>query len=647
VILTGIAIGLVLGLLAGGRISNLGSVRLRWVPLLVLALILRFGTELLLANDVPIAETLRVPLLATSFGLLLAGIWVNRTYPGMTLAFVGTLSNGLAILVNGGFMPIWEPSLVAAGFTTADVSTEIHTILPATLDASFLLHLGPLADVIPIPFPLIQTVASIGDLFLMLGLAFFLFASVVRAPEDATGSRETGLSPAMSGVASLDRPVVLGGQPGRLASPARVVLQREEPVGGERIRQHPYVRLALNGSFSALWAGQLISIFGDRINTVALVAIVFGVTESFTAGALAFVVATLPNLLLSPIAGTFVDRWDRKEVLVVSDILRAALVLLIPLAVIVNLLLAYVLIFLVTAVSIFFRPARVAILPQIVEDDELVTANSAMWIGETAADILGYAIAGLLVAALKTALPLAFWLDAVTYLASAVLLATMVVRPVDQEERERAAANRDTLGFVGQMREGFHFLRKEPTLQANTIQAAVAQCTVGALLALMYAYAAQVYESSGLDWKAVYGFLETSVGAGNLVGGFVIGLIGARLAKGHSIIGGYVVFGLFTILLALSSQLPIALAFGFGAGVANMAFIIPSQTLFQERTPAALMGRVVSFRFALVFGAMTVAAALASVLLIFLSASVVLVMFSVVTICAGLAGWFAPALRDA
>ena len=66
-----------------------------------------------------------------------------------------------------------------------------------------------------------------------------------------------------------------------------------------------------------------------------------------------------------------------------------------------------------------------------------MTANSAMWIGETAADILGYAIAGLLVAALETALPLAFWLDAVTYLASAILLATMVVRPVDRGELER------------------------------------------------------------------------------------------------------------------------------------------------------------------------------------------------------------------
>jgi len=647
VILSGIAIGLVLGLLVGGRIANLGSVRLRWVPLLVVALILRFGTELLLTNGNDVADALRVPLLTTSFVLLLVALWINRSYPGLSLAFVGILFNAVVIVVNGGYMPIWEPSLIAAGFTTADVSTTIHTVLPATLDASFLLHLGPLADVIPIPLPLIENVASVGDVFLMFGLAFFLFASVVRAPEAASDNVETGLSPAMSGVAALDRPVVLGGQAGRLASPSRTAIPAIAPIAGERIRHHPYVRLALSSSFSALWAGQFISILGDRINTVALAAIVYGATESFTAGAFAFVVATLPNLFLSPFAGTFVDRWDRKEVLVVSVILRAALVLLVPLAIIVNLLFAYVLIFLVTAVSLFFRPARVAILPQLVDEGDLITANSAMWIGETTADVIGYSIAGLLVYGLGTALPLAFWLDAVTYLASAILLATLVVRPLNPEEVQRAAHERDTLGFFGQMREGLRFLRREPTLLANTIQASVAQCTVGALLALMYAYALQTYEGSKVDWKVAYGFLETSVGAGNLLGGFVIGLIGARLAKGHSIVAGYVVFGAFTILMALSNQLPIALAFGFGAGVANMAFVIPSQTLFQERTPAGLMGRVVSFRFALVFGAMTIAAAIAAVLLIVMSATAVLVMFSVVTIGAGLAGWLVPALRDA
>lgn len=658
-ILAGIAIGLILGLLAGGNIAHLGAVRLRWVPLLVGALILRFGTEALLGEDVAIVSALRLPLLTAAFLLLLTALWRNRTYPGMTLAFVGTLANALAILVNGGYMPIWSPSLGAAGFTPADVSPTIHVLLPPALDANFLLRLGPLGDIIPIPLPIIQNVASVGDLFLMSGLAFFLFASVIRVPAtldeeqtadlrrrvDAAGPRETGLSPALTGVAALERPVFLGGTRGRFSSPSLSSVPAAPAAVGERILQHPYVRLALNGSFSSLWAGQLISIFGDRVNTVALVAIVWTATDSFTAGALAFVVATLPNLFLNPFAGTFVDRWDRKEVLVVSDILRAALVLLVPLAIIVNVLLAYPLIFLVTSVSIFFRPARVAILPQIVDEDDLVTANSAMWIGETAADVLGYALAGLMVAALGSALALAFWLDAATYLASAVLLASLVVRPQPIQPDEDASAS--PRSYFAEMRAGFAFLRGQPALFANTIQAAIAQCTVGALAALMYAYALQVFANGSFDWKAVYGFLETSVGAGNLIGGFVIGLLGARIAKGRMIIGGYVAFGIATILMALTTNLGLALGFGFGMGVVNMAFIIPSQALFQIQTPSELMGRVVSFRFALVFGAMTAAAGIAALLLLVMPAATVLVLFSLVTIAAGAAGWLVPALRDA
>ena len=74
-------------------------------------------------------------------------------------------------------------------------------------------------------------------------------------------------------------------------------------------------------------------------------------------GCAIFLVATLPNLLFGPIAGTLVDRWDHREVMIVSDLLRAGLVLLIPIAAVTNLALAYPLVFLLTTVSIFFRPA--------------------------------------------------------------------------------------------------------------------------------------------------------------------------------------------------------------------------------------------------------------------------------------------------
>ncbi len=76
------------------------------------------------------------------------------------------------------------------------------------------------------------------------------------------------------------------------------------------------------------------------------------------------------------------------------------------------------------------------------------------------------------------------------------------------------------------------------------------------------------------------------IGAGNLIGGFVIGLIGTRFGKGRMVITGYAAWGILIILFALTNNLGLAIGLAFGQGVANMIFVIPSQTLFQERTPS-------------------------------------------------------------
>jgi MFS family permease len=711
VLIGGIIVGLVMGLIAGGTLGNLSTIRLRSTWLLLVAVILRYGTEVLLSAGVPLVDALRLPLLAAAFAFLLVGLWRNRTYPGLSLAFVGILSNASVIVVNGGYMPIWEPSLRVAGFDPSEISSAIHTVLPPTLDASFLLHLGPFADVIPIPLPFIQNVASVGDAFLAAGLAFFLFASIVRIPQELTaeqlelirrrlagivgpsvghelaGGLETGLTASIADSAALERPILLGGAGQRLSSPSpgpfaadsrwtlRPALDapvapasdRAEAAAGtttalplprlpgeavERVRQHPYVRLALNGSFSALWAGQFISLLGDRLHQLALVAVVWILTESEFATGMVFFAATLPNLLLGPIAGTLVDRWDRKEVLIVSDIVRAAIVLLLPLAAMANVLLVYPMAFTVTTISLFFRPARVAILPRIVEERDLLPANSAMWVGETLADVIGYPLAGIFVVTLGAAVPLAFWVDSATYVASAILLTAIVVRAITRaearaEEEAKAGEVEARFRFVSELKTGWRFLRSEPKLLANTVQAAIGQITVGVGIALAPAYARSVTAASEIGWEAVYGFLETGIGIGNLAGGFIIGLIGARFGRGRLVILGYAGFGLLLTLLALTNNLGIAIGLAIGQGVANMVFVIPSQTLFQELTPPGLMGRVVSFRFALVFGAMTMAMGVGAFLGELLGVSPVLAIFGMMTFVTGLAGLLVPAIRDA
>ena len=708
----GILLGLVLGLVAGGSIANLALVRLKWVVLLLLAVIIRFATEYLLVRGNILIDALRLPLFLIAFGVLLAALWMNRTHPGLRLAFVGILLNTIAVVANVGHMPVWAPSLLSAGFEPTDL-TPFHVLLAPSLNADFFRQAGPLADILPIPLPFIRNVASVGDLFLTAGLAFFLFATLVRVHDPNQEAREaaadgpltglagaarlprslasaiggqrvragTGLAPSLIESVALNRPLILGSPGPGLAEPGTAARLRSRTVAlapvpaagsipfddviaiptrpridvGERLRGHPYVRLALNGSFSALWTGQLISLFGDRVHQVALAFLVAGVTNSPLAVAFVFVAATLPNLLLSPIAGTYVDRWNQREVMIVSDLLRAAAVLIVPVVAVANIYLVYPLIFLITSISIFFRPARVAVLPRIVRNDELVTANSAMWAGETFADVIGYPLAGIFVAFLGSALPLAFWLDAATYGASAVLIASITIpavarrRPVITGRSVAAAANAasEEIGVFAEMREGFRFLRSEPVLFANTIQAAFAQFAIGSLTALTPIFVRDVLAPHDVDPKAAYAFLETAIGVGNLVGGFAIGLVGARLAKGRLVIAGYVLWGVAMIAFALAGNLVADFAILLVAGIANMVFVIPSQVLFQERTPPDMIGRVVGFRFALVFGSMTLAMALGGLLSQVVGIALVLVVSGLVTILAGLAGLLVPEMRDA
>src|SRR3990170_322513 len=499
----GVALGLVLGLLGGGRIEHLLSIRLRLVQLIFLGFTVRVATQIAIESGSAPADALRLPLLTASFLLILLGLWANREQPGLSLAFVGVLLNTLVITVNGGWMPVWEPAFLVAGFAPGESLGPLHQIVPGVVSGDFLLQAAPLGDILPIPLPFVRNVASIGDVFLGVGLASIMPVRTTVGPATTAivarglGST-TPLAPpairagAAAAYAALDQTAPA------VAFPAPAIPVPAIPPLIERVRRHPYVRLALDGSFSALWTGQLISLLGDRIHQVALAFVILNATGSPVAGGAVFFVATLPNLLFGPIAGTLVDRWDHREVMIVSDLLRAGVVLLIPVAVVTNVALAYPLVFLVTTISIFFRPAKGAILPRLISGDDLVAGNSAMWVAETFADIGGYVLAALLIASISVA-------------------------PIKRTAQEIAIRGE---GFLAELREGWRFLRGETVLLANTLQATVGQFMLGIFLALTPVYAQDVLDTGTLTASTAYSLLEGAIGAGTLIGGFAIGPAG-------------------------------------------------------------------------------------------------------------------------
>jgi MFS family permease len=685
-LLAGVVLGLAAGLLAGGRLQNLVDVRLRWATAIFLAVVIRFGTELGVRLEVPPFDQLRLPLFALGFGVLFAGLWANRDRPGLLVAAAGVLANGVAIALNGGYMPVWRPALELAGFLPSDLVTSFYRLLPEGLGPEWLLRGGPFADIIPIPFPVVRNVSSVGDVLIAAGLGWFLFSTLLegtplagrigrggvipatpvpvtpgaslpvggRVEPAATGaagvSGESVLPQASSYAesAALDSPVFLGGTlTGPPGPPLPAGPFQELPAISPlvvRISEHPFSRLALDARFSAFWFGQTVSLFGDRLHQIALAVLVYGRTGSPLLTGLVFLAATLPNLLLSPIAGTLVDRWDQKQVLVVSDLLRAMLVVLLPIAAFAHIALVYPIVFAITAVSLFFRPAKFAILPRIVRRGDLMAANSATWTSETLADLVGYPLAGVFVWYLRDALPVAFWADAATYLVSAIVILGLTIPPVAEKVAPRAEGL--LRGIASDLREGWAFLRGRASLFQNTLISAVAQTSIGATIALMIVYSRDWLEGSLIPYPQNYAAIETAIGLGNLLGGLAVGALGMRLRKGWLIAIGFIAMGIATALLGLTQNVLLAIVAAAGIGIANLVYVIPTQTLFAEQTPPNMMGRVVSFRSSLVFGAMTGAMFVSGLLAEIMPVGFVLAGFGAITAFCGFLAAALPAVRN-
>lgn len=639
--LSTILLALIVGALLGGGLPRLGDLHLRWIYLLGLALAIRVAAGL--SGEVDAFANLPVGgLYILSYGLILAWLWGNWRVPGLQIAAVGIGSNLLAVLINGGKMPIWSGAFYAAGFTDADIANDpFHFLLQVDTVAEFVAKGGLFGDVIPLPIPVIRDVISIGDVLLALGIFWAIVYSMTRTNAPARSSMALGGS-------QLVRPGGAGAAALGVGYAESTVVPAELSGAGADIaglrRQSPYLRLVRNRNFSLLWVGQLVSLFGERIHTVAIGFLVLEATGSAIQVGLTFAATAIPNVVLGPLAGTLVDRWDRRWTMILCDLLRAGLVIAVPFAMAIDIGLVYVMAFVIATVTLLFRPAKTAVIPAVVESRDLVTANSMSTVADTAADLIGLPLAGMLVGVLleADAMAIAFAIDSVTYVLSAILILGVSV------PRQELVSTPFRPGAIwAEMVEGWNFLRRQSELFSNTLVSTVAQLAVGAEIVASIPYAAEVLDDSRLDAATIYALLLTAIAIGSVVGGLAVGGLGERFRKGPMIIAGFVGMGLSLAAAGLVTDPFVAIGLFSFVGLFNMLFIIPTITLFQQRTPQVLMGRVVSSRQALVFGAIALSMALSGWLAEQVGADLVLVVAGGICALAGASGLLIPAMRNA
>src|SRR3989338_1585080 len=177
-----------------------------------------------------------------------------------------------------------------------------------------------------------------------------------------------------------------------------------------------------------LWLAQVISNFGDRLNQMALVALVYQRSPG-SAIALAKLIALtiVPVFLIGPVAGAWVDRLNRRNVMIICDVVRGALVLSIPFFIALHqILFVYLVIFFTFSLSRFFIPSKMAIIPDLVSKDKLLIANTLSDTTHMIGNVVGLVAAGVIVNMRKIGAIGGFYIDALTFFISAGLIAMIV-----------------------------------------------------------------------------------------------------------------------------------------------------------------------------------------------------------------------------
>ena len=307
---------------------------------------------------------------------------------------------------------------------------------------------------------------------------------------------------------------------------------------------------------------------------------------------------TLPYALLGPFAGVWVDRWDRRTVMVACDLARAPLAFALVWAP--NLAVVLVLVTVSNVFSAFHLPAQQAAIRQTVPDDDLMAANALGQLASNGARLLGPALGGLAVAVASA--NFAFVLDGLTFLVSAMILSRLpALRDGDDDEAETAVT-----GFLDDLQSGLRHIRATPVI----LICVSAMVTIAFLFRSTDTLGILVLKALGLS-EGMQGFSATALGMGYVAGAVVVGQWGGRFSAPSIFGAGIAVVGMMlagigvTAALGLTGIEVIVVAAFAGRLLLGMGYgtlIVAYGYIVQHNTPAAMMGRVSATSISLITG---------------------------------------------
>ncbi len=342
----------------------------------------------------------------------------------------------------------------------------------------------------------------------------------------------------------------------------------------------PYLTIIQNRHYFPLWLGQLVSSLGDTLNYIALVVYVYQLTGSGFDLSKLSIFQIIPILLIGPVAGVIIDRFPRKRILVAADIARA--LLMFALALTSNVSAIYAIAVLVAIATTFFRPTVQAVIPALVNEDQLLAANSVAWSSEQLVQILGAAMAGGLIALIGP--QAAFVFNAGTFLFSALMISTMTMPTAPIPETEKKGWRL----YLAEMRAGLGYAAHDTFVSRLIVVQMIASLAVGGTSALLVVLSEQHLQLP----PAGFSLLLFAIGVGALLGPFLLGLFTQNYKDVRLLFVPYLIRGVGDILIALVVSFPFSLLILFVYGLNTSTGMVVYNSLMQSTIPDAVKGRV-------------------------------------------------------
>jgi MFS family permease len=356
-----------------------------------------------------------------------------------------------------------------------------------------------------------------------------------------------------------------------------------------------------NKNFLFLWFGQIISQLGDRLGQMALIGLVYLRAPGSSveiAKILSFTI--LPVFLVGPIAGAYVDRWDRRRTMYICDFLRTLLVLIIPLFLFSakSSLLIYLLVFLIFCIGRFFIPAKLAIVPDLVDTKDLLMANSLTNITGMIAAVIGFGIAGVLVEWLGA--KGGFYLDALSFFISALFIFLITKKTASSVRIKEVATQISGIvkdirkSLIQEIKDGIIYFIRQKEIRFTASVMFLLWSALGSVYVVLIVFVQKTLHSVTKD----LGLLIMFLGVGLLLGSLIYGKFGQRLSHYKAIFSSLILSGIMLAVFSLSlNRYPnffMAAILTFIFGLLISPIMIASTTLIHKTSDNHMMGKTFS-----------------------------------------------------